>query len=282
MPFVCNKIKKDIKIGVVIPTFNSSNTIKRALLSVLNQNTKNYIDIVIYDDGSDDFEELQNIVDSFKSEIKSNINLSLYRGLTNKGASFARNFIIQKLYECDYIALLDSDDIWHPSKLELQINCMLKNDSYISAHGYIFDLTQRKFKPITNKLKYKYFSANKLLFYKQIFTPTIVIKREFIKFLYRCEYKTSEDWLFYLENLISADVQHKILYLEEELAAGFKFPIGVSGATSSTDLCHKDRMRAISMLHELFLINNLQCNLSKFLEIVKYEVRKVRILWNTH
>lgn len=98
-----------MQVSVVIPTYNRAHTLPRALDSVLTQSLRP-TEIIAVDDGSDDAtEEL----------IRHRYPSVRYMNQPNAGVSSARNLGI----ECarnEWIALLDSDDAWLPTKLAAQ------------------------------------------------------------------------------------------------------------------------------------------------------------------
>jgi len=100
-----------MNISVIIPTFNRKETLKRAVQSVLMQSYTPY-EIIVIDDGSDD---------GTKEWLKDNFPNVKYIYQMNSGVSSARNKGI-KFARGDWIALLDSDDEWLPSKLKDQAN----------------------------------------------------------------------------------------------------------------------------------------------------------------
>ena len=100
-----------MNISVIIPTFNRKKTLKRAIQSVLMQSYTPY-EIIVIDDGSDD---------GTKEWLKDNFPNVKYFYQMNSGVSSARNKGI-KFARGDWIALLDSDDEWLPSKLKDQAN----------------------------------------------------------------------------------------------------------------------------------------------------------------
>ncbi len=101
------------KVSVVIPTYNRSGTIKRALNSVLAQ-TFPIHEVIIVDDGSTDdtLEILSNIKDKRIKVIKSP---------GRSGAPTARNLGVEAS-SGEWIAFQDSDDYWLGHKLELQFD----------------------------------------------------------------------------------------------------------------------------------------------------------------
>lgn len=108
---------------VVIPCLGGK-TLENAIQSVLNQSRKPS-KIIIVDDGS-----TPPIKQSF-----SNHQLELIRLPNRMGAGIAR-FIGYKKAETKYVAFLDSDDFWHPKKMELQLKFMDQESSYMSWTDY--------------------------------------------------------------------------------------------------------------------------------------------------
>jgi glycosyltransferase involved in cell wall biosynthesis len=101
-------------ISVIIPSYNRARFIERALNSVCAQTYKN-LEVIVVDDGSsDDTEERVSAMARMDSRI------SYVRHFVNRGAQAARNTGVHKAKGV-YIALLDSDNEWLPSKIEKQI-----------------------------------------------------------------------------------------------------------------------------------------------------------------
>jgi len=103
-------------VSVVIPTFNRASLIGRAIASVLEQ-THGATEIIVVDDGSTD-----NTADLIRDRYAAESRVR-YLAQGNQGVSAARNHGFAVSHG-DFIALLDSDDIWKPWKLELQIRCL--------------------------------------------------------------------------------------------------------------------------------------------------------------
>ncbi|MCF7807720.1 MAG: glycosyltransferase [Candidatus Marinimicrobia bacterium] len=101
-----------MNISVIIPTYNRANKIEIAVKSVLDQ-TYHPAEIIVVDDGSSDGTAA--ILDQFADKI------TVIRNSENRGVSFSRNAGISRSTG-DWIAFLDSDDTWHPGKLEAQVN----------------------------------------------------------------------------------------------------------------------------------------------------------------
>ncbi|MDD5327112.1 MAG: glycosyltransferase [Phycisphaerae bacterium] len=99
-------------ISIVIPTYNRSRLLVRAVTSVLNQSYSNF-ELIIVDDASTD--NTEEVVSSFNDE-----RIRYIRHEKNKGEAAARNTGI-KSAKYGYIAHQDSDDEWFPEKLAKQV-----------------------------------------------------------------------------------------------------------------------------------------------------------------
>lgn len=115
-------------VSVVIPTYNRSNLILRAINSVLNQTYSN-IEVIVVDDCSSD--NTREIVQSITDERVKYLCLE-----KNMGACAARNKGIEAA-RGDYIAFQDSDDEWHLNKLEVQMKKMKNANADVSFCNFI-------------------------------------------------------------------------------------------------------------------------------------------------
>ncbi|WP_370545940.1 glycosyltransferase family 2 protein [Edwardsiella tarda] len=105
----------------LIPAYNCDDTIRETLLSALNQTVRN-IEVVVVDDGS---------TDNTKSEIESiNDNRLIYIYKENGGISSALNLGL-KYCRSEFIARLDSDDLAHEDRIEMQLKEFAKNPSLV-------------------------------------------------------------------------------------------------------------------------------------------------------
>ena len=112
-----------MKISVVIPTYNRKHTLPRALDSVLAQSYQPF-EIIVIDDGSTD-----GTANWFSNNYPSIQSISQ----SNQGVSAARNAGI-KQSRGDWIAFLDSDDEWLPTKLAKQIETLKVNPEFLFCH----------------------------------------------------------------------------------------------------------------------------------------------------
>src|SRR3990167_4127136 len=110
-------------VSVIIPTYNRKELVRRAIQSVLNQTFSKY-SLTVVDDGSTD--QTDKILKDFKGA-----KIHFLRQ-DHKGVSAARNYGIREAHG-ELIALLDSDDEWHPKKLEVQVDFFRKNPDAMIA-----------------------------------------------------------------------------------------------------------------------------------------------------
>ena len=105
----------DPLVSVIIPTYNCGKFIQQSIDSVLKQTYKN-VEIIVVDDGSTD--------DTHLKLLQYGKNITYIRK-KNEGSSKARN-IGMGCSKGEYLAFLDADDLWHPRKLEMQVECFQK------------------------------------------------------------------------------------------------------------------------------------------------------------
>jgi len=121
-------------VSIIIPTYQSCNRLKIALNSVLSQTYNNY-EVLIMDDGSTD--GTSEMVNSFKDPrifYNWQINSGGPAKPRNRGIKFAKG---------NWIAFLDSDDVWKSDKLQI---CMEYTDNQV-------DLIYHDLQIISNKLR---------------------------------------------------------------------------------------------------------------------------------
>lgn len=108
------------KISVLIPVYNREKFIERSVNSILNQTYKN-IEILIFNDGSTDntFEIIKQMKDK-----DNRINIISYT--KNKGVGYARNQLL-KYCQTKYAIWMDSDDVSHSERIELQLKAMTED-----------------------------------------------------------------------------------------------------------------------------------------------------------
>ena len=108
----------NIGVDIIMPNYNSYPFIEETIQSIIKQSFQNW-KLNIVDASSDN--ETQKILKKYSDH--PNINIIWLK--KNKKAGFCRNLAIRKS-KLEYIAFIDSDDIWDSNKLLKQLSFMLK------------------------------------------------------------------------------------------------------------------------------------------------------------
>jgi glycosyltransferase involved in cell wall biosynthesis len=103
-------------VSVVIPNYNYARYLRIAVESVLAQTQE--CEIIVVDDGSRD--DSRSVISTFGDRVRS-----IYQ--SNAGVSAARNAGIA-IANGEFIGFLDADDVWHPRKIELQLQLFAEDD----------------------------------------------------------------------------------------------------------------------------------------------------------
>lgn len=116
----------------------------RALNSVLNQTYKN-LEVIVVDDSPSDYPHRKEIEDAVNEKARLGFNIRYIPHKENLGACAARNTGIMNA-SGTYIAFLDDDDEWLPSKIKKQVDVIQKTDSALVYCGLYYqnDNTNKK------------------------------------------------------------------------------------------------------------------------------------------
>jgi glycosyltransferase involved in cell wall biosynthesis len=105
-----------MKVSVIIPTYNRASLVVETLQSALDQTYRDF-EIIVIDDGSTD--DTRERLEPYRDRIS-------YFKQENKGVNAARNYGLSHA-SGEYIALLDSDDLWKPWLLDLFVGVLDRN-----------------------------------------------------------------------------------------------------------------------------------------------------------
>ena len=183
-------------VSVVIPCFNSVNTIERALRSVEHQTAKPH-EVLIVDDASSD--NTVSVIEQYARS--SSLNIRVIKQSVNGGPSVARNAAWNGAAG-EFIAFLDADDQWHPQKLELQLNAMLTNPTCaMSFHDHLFGSSEQfeslPFTPVTSQA-----TLRNYLLRNRSATPTVML-RAAVAERFTSAKRYAEDYLLWMTIIAS-------------------------------------------------------------------------------
>lgn len=196
------------KVSVIIPTYNREDFIEETIQSVLDQTYKDF-EIIVVDDGSTD--NTKKKLEKFNSKIKLIEQKNSERAVSrNNGIKNAQG---------EYIAFLDSDDLWFKNKLEKQVEVLDKNKDYVLTYCQCLRINENglNIKIAERQLKgYSGYVYEKLLMRNFITSPTPLVKRECIEKIkgFETKYIPYEDWEFW----VRLSLLGKFYFIKEPLA----------------------------------------------------------------
>lgn len=191
-------IENNNLVSVIIPVYNAEKYIAETIESVLNQTYKE-IEIILVDDCSRD--KSKDIINDYSKKYR---NIFSFFKEKNEGVATTRNKGLD-LAKGRYVAFLDSDDVWHPKKIEKQLVILKNNSAALSYSALsIVDKDGNVLKhhleiPITCNYK-------TILTQTVIATSTVIIDRLKVEDCYMPIRKTGEDYATWLKILRNGNV----------------------------------------------------------------------------
>ncbi|WP_246860245.1 glycosyltransferase family 2 protein [Olivibacter sp. LS-1] len=259
-------------VSVVIPMYQAEQSIQKTLTSVVNQQYRP-LEVIIVNDGSRDrsVDEVQRFITAQNTD---HITFKLINQ-PNRGVSCARNVGMRQAKGL-FIALLDADDEWLPTKLEKQIGIMRANPTIdflgTNRNGeYWKRWLFKKFQHLTP------ISAH-LLLYKTFFvTPTVIFKREVLdKTGYFDEQQRyAEEGNFWIR---VCNEHHCVLLNESLVITGDGKPnFGFSGLSSNLKEMEKGELKNMRLGYQLGVVGFLEYVFLVFYSLIKY-IRRLAIV----
>jgi len=185
---------KKTKISVIMATYNSEKFLNESIQSILSQTFRDF-EFIIIDDCSTDYS--LKIIKNYSHRDK---RIFLIKNKLNLGRAKARNKGL-KIADGEYIAILDSDDITLPERLEKQYNFLEKNKNIFLVGGGAYNIDEKgNIKSIKRPLTDQDLIKETLYHKNCIYHSTIMFKNEKNNF-YRKKFYYSQDYDFYLRML---------------------------------------------------------------------------------
>lgn len=177
------------KISIIMPSFNSGVFINDSIKSTIAQTYKNW-ELIIIDDCSTD--NTKKVVEDL---IEDDKRIKYIRLDQNSGAAVARNKGVE-LATGDYLAFLDSDDVWLPNKLEKQLKFMIDNNysftstnyEYIDEYGRSLSRVTKSFPKMNYHELLKHGPGNSTIMYHvkqtgKIYVPDIKKRNDYLMWI---------------------------------------------------------------------------------------------------
>lgn len=205
-----NKMENYGLVSIIMPSYNTSRFIAESIKSVIAQNYQNW-ELLITDDCSKD-----SSVEIVRRFVGEDQRIKLFPLLKNVGAATARNVAIEHA-KGQYIAFLDSDDVWMPDKLDKQIAFMKRNKyAFTYSEYYLMEENGKKtgtFIRVPASLSYHQYLRNTI-----IGCLTVIVDRNIVGDFYMPIIKSSHDmalWLLIMKRGYKA-------YGMKEVLAGYR------------------------------------------------------------
>lgn len=182
-------------VSIIMPSFNTAKFIAESIRSVQSQTYTNW-ELLIVDDCSTD--NTDDVVKDFLADTR----IRYIKNEKNSGAALSRNRALREA-KGRWVAFLDSDDLWHPEKLEKQIAFMEKN-------GYKFTCTDYRIQLNGQWLPYIYTSPNKITEFKMknycyFSTITVMYDREYVGLVQIENVRKNNDYAMWLKVIKKAN-----------------------------------------------------------------------------
>ncbi len=178
-------------VSIITPNYNCVRFISQTIDSVLSQTYKNW-ELLIVDDCSTDgsYEIALDYAEKDK-------RIKVLRNEKNSGAAISRNHALD-IAKGEYIAFLDSDDVWESKKLEKQISFMQENNCDFCFSRY--DLIDEENNPFGKIVRIvKNLSYKKLLHHDFIGCLTAIYRREIAENIRSFPIKNNNDYGLFLQ-----------------------------------------------------------------------------------
>jgi len=267
-------MKNDLKVSVIVPCYNSENTILRALNSISEQSYKAE-EIIIIDDASVD--RTRDIVNQWISNYAGSNVIKFICNDVNSGVSASRNIGIS-IASSELIAFLDSDDAWHVNKLECQVSFFYTDPQlYLSFHKSENLTSEDSISNISNisnvsNIKPKSRSLNKFEFLLKNIIPTrsVMMKNNRI-FRFDESMSYSEDYDLWLRVFLNGK---KIIKINLVLSYSFEDE-SHKGLSKQKAKMHQGVLATYRNIYNARLISKRLFLFLKFFQNFKYFLKRL-------
>ncbi|WP_258101663.1 glycosyltransferase family 2 protein [Marinoscillum pacificum] len=229
-------------ISVIIPTYNRERYILEAVNSVLSQTYGN-IELIVVDDGSTD--QTKELIGSVRDP-----RLDYYRIDHIGHISSVRNIGLERCGG-EYIAFLDSDDVWKRDKLAKQLNYLNQTEANAVISSYdILDsdetIETKLINPESNQNGSQYILQNLLMNTISIYISTALIHCSVLKDVKGFSTTTSISEVDFIGRIL---VHHKTVVYLDSLVTIRKHQANISSQTTILNL-FKEKFKMIDDLHD--------------------------------
>ena len=218
-------------VSIVMPSYNSEKYIKASIESVLNQTYPKW-ELLIVDDCSTD--KTVDIIKSFKDQ-----RIKFFQNEKNSGAAISRNWALREA-NGKWIAFLDSDDLWLPTKLEEQLSFMNENHYHFSFTDYKVSINRNISNVIITGPKKVNF--RKIKHYCYPATLTVMYDADKVGLIQITDIKKNNDYAMWLRILKKVD--------------GYRYPKALSIYSKHSDSISSGKKTKLIKWHYILFRND--------------------------
>lgn len=248
-------------VSVIIPCYNCANTVERAIQSCANQSLLP-AEVILIDDASDDDGKTCEKLKALSKQYTDKFHTRVIALDKNSGAGAARNagwvVATQK-----FIAFLDSDDAWHPQKLEIQSKFMADNPQ-IAISGHRHFVMKDAWPSLVGG--HKEIKPWRALLSNPFATPSVMLRSN-VGQRFCDDKRTSEDYLLWLQIILHGGGAAK---LDAPLAASFKADYGEGGLSAQLWKMERGELDTYARLYDEKLIGLLPRLFFSGLSLLKF------------
>lgn len=247
-------------VSIIMPAYNSDRYIAQAINSVIKQTYANWELIIIDDCSSDNTKQIISKFSHLDNRIKPTFNS------TNSGKpSIAKNLAFDSI-KGEYIAFLDSDDMWDKSKLSKQVSYMQNNLECKLCYtgGYFIDEYDNIFKSFLPKYHNGYNLKNMLRRY-EINNQSVMILRDVLQ-KFNEHITIGEDYNLFMRIVAdckSCSIKEKLISYRIHKKSITKSKKQVSDGVLTT-------LKELNLSHKIFLKHPLYCLLT-YLKAIRFK-----------
>lgn len=222
-------------VSIIMPAYNAAKFIEESIYSALSQSYSNFELIIVNDGSTDDTSAKVRAIEDYRIKLIEQ---------SNAGVSTARNAGI-KIARGEFIAFLDSDDLWMDIKLEKQVKVFLSYDDV----GLVFSETYCFSDKLSNSYYLPYREPTgiadvyqRLLTHDFIPTLTVMLRKKVLDIVspsgFDCDLFGTEDWDLWIKLAKNSTVYH----IEEVLAY---YRIHGAGISKNFDRHHNEELKVL-------------------------------------
>lgn len=253
-------------VSVIIPCYRCSETIERAVESVIRQ-TLPPKEILLVEDCSDDEGATLASLYHLKQNFQDKICIKIIQLKENSGPGGARNAGWDEAQQT-YLAFLDADDSWHPRKLEIQYQWMKSHPGVaLTGHQSIWIKSGKQAHNLPDQWLAKLIGRRQLLLFNCFPTRSVMLRRE-IAYRFDPTKRQAEDYLLWLMISLGG---HPAWRLELPLAYTYKADFGGSGLSGDLWKMEKGELDTYRQVYRNEMISRIEfiglvlMSLSKYL-----------------